>query len=111
MVELDVMLCIVVDFNAHVGIAELGEKECVSKFGWRTRNREGQELVELIARNGMAIAGSFFQKRESSKITDMSGQHRTELNLDLVVLRKRQLWRVKQVTTKHKPVVLVAWMK
>ena len=48
---------------------ELGEEECVGKFGWGTRNREGQELVELAARYGMAIAGPFFQKQESHKIT------------------------------------------
>ena len=60
---------------------------------WGTRNRESQKLVELVARNGMAIAGSFFQKWESHKITDNSGHHRTES--DLVVVRKRQLWRVK----------------
>ena len=42
--------------------------------------------MELLLRNGMAIAGSFFQKKESHKITKRSGQHRTEL--DLVVVRK-----------------------
>ena len=49
-------------------------KRSVGKFGWGTRNREGRELVELVARNGMAIAGSFFQTRESHKITYWSGQ-------------------------------------
>ena len=41
----------------------------------------------------MAIAGSFFQKRDSHKITHMSGQHRMELYL--LVVRKQQLWRIK----------------
>ena len=76
----------------HVGVAELGEEECVGKFGWGTRNREDQELVELVLRNGMAIAGSFFLK-QFHKITCRSGQRRTEL--DLVVVKKRQLWGVK----------------
>ena len=93
MVELEVMLCIARDFNMHVGVADPCEEECVGKFGRGTRNREGHELVELVARNGMAIAGSFFQNRESHKITYRSGQHRTEF--DLVVVRKQQLWRVK----------------
>ena len=78
------------------------------------RNRECQELV---ARNGMPIDGSFFLKRESHKITSRSGHHRTEL--DLVVVRKCQLWMVKDckavagehVTTQHKPVVFVLWME
>ena len=41
-VELDVMLCIMGDFNVHVGVVELGEEECFGKFGWGMRNREGQ---------------------------------------------------------------------
>ena len=77
------------------------------------RNREGQELVELVARNGLAIAGSFFQMREIHKVSCRRGQHRTEL--DLAVGRKRQLWIVKDckavagehVTTQHPLVVFV----
>ena len=58
MVELEVMLCIAGDFNMRV--VELGEEECVGKFGWGTRNREGRELGELVVRNVTATAGSFF---------------------------------------------------
>ena len=113
LVELKVMLCIAGDFTAHGGVVEPGEEECLGKFGWGMRNGEGRGLLELVARNGMAIAGSFFEKQESHKITCMSGQQRTEL--DLVVVRKRHLWRVedfkavagKHATTQHKPVVFV----
>jgi len=52
MVQLEVMLCIAGDFNEHVGVAEPGEEECVGKFGWETRNREGQELVEIQTQAG-----------------------------------------------------------
>ena len=65
MVELEVMLCVTGNFNVPVRVAELGEEDCVGKFGWRTRNREGLELVERI---GLAIAGLFFQKWDSHKI-------------------------------------------
>ena len=78
MVELEVKLSLAGDFNAHAGVAEPGEEECVGKFGWETRNREGQKMVMLVVRNGMAIADSFFQKQESHMITYRSGQHRTE---------------------------------
>ena len=81
------------------------------------RNREGRVLVELVARNGLAVASSFFQKRESHKITYRSGQHKTEL--DLVIVRKQQLWKIKDckavagehVTTQQKPVVFVVCMQ
>jgi len=112
-VEDGIMLCVAGDFNAHVGVRGIGEEECVGNFGWGTRNREGSELVELCLRNGMAVAGSFFKKRASHKITYRSGLHKTEL--DLLVVRKGQLWRVKDckavagehVTTQHKPIIFV----
>ena len=54
---------------------ELGDEENMGRFGWGTRNREGQELVEML-RDGLAVAGTFFQK-ESHKITYRSGRHKT----------------------------------
>ena len=62
-----------------------------------------------------AFVGSFFQKRESHKITHRSGHHKTEL--DLVLIKKEQLWKIKDCKaiprehTKHKPVVFVVRMK
>ena len=77
LVELEVMLCIAGDFNAHVGVVEPGEEESVGRYGRGARNKEGRALVELVARNGLAVASSFFQTRESHKITYRSGQHKT----------------------------------
>ena len=89
LVELEMMLCIAGDFNAHVGVVEPGEEESVGRYGWGARNRKGQALVELVAGNGLSVASSFFQKRESHKVTYRSGQHETEL--DLLIVRKQQL--------------------
>ena len=69
MIELEILLCIARDVNAHIGETEPGEEENVGKYGWGTRNREGQALVEVMARNDLAFVGSFFRKRESHKIT------------------------------------------
>ena len=41
----------------------------------------------------MAVAGTFFQKKESHRITYTSGRHKTEL--DLMVVRQQHLRRVK----------------
>ena len=116
LVELEVMY-IAGDFNAHVGVVEPGEEESVGRYGWGARNREGRALVELVARNGLAVASSFFQKRDSHKITCRSGQHKTEL--DLLIVWKQWLWKIKDhktmagehVTTQHKPVVSVVHMQ
>ena len=56
------------DFNAHIGVVEPGDEESIGRFGWGTRNREGRELVEMLRRNGLVVAGTFFQK-ENHKIT------------------------------------------
>ena len=83
------MLCVEGDFNAHIGVVEPGDEESIGRFGWGTMNREGRELVEMLRRNGMAVAGMFFQKKESHKITFRGGWHKTEL--DLLVERQQQL--------------------
>jgi len=110
MVELEVMLCIRGDDNTHMGVVLLWEEECCGKFCCGPKNINGQKLLELVARNGMAIAGSFFQKWESHKIAERSGHHRTEVNL--VVMRKQQLWRVKDCKTlagEHAPPSTSLW--
>ena len=71
------MLFIAGDFIAHVGVVEPGEEESVSIYRWGVWNRQSRAIVELIARNGLALASSFFQKRESHNIKYRSGQHHT----------------------------------
>ena len=81
--------------------------------------RENYDLKPpaVLRRNGCAVAGTFFQKKERHKITHRSGRHTTEL--DLLVVRKQQLRRVKDckalageyVTPQHKPVVFEVRMK
>ena len=36
------MLCVAGDFNAHIEVVEPGDEESIVRFGWGTRNREGQ---------------------------------------------------------------------
>ena len=81
------------------------------------RYREGREPVEMLRRNGLAVAGTFFQKKKSHKITHWSGRRNTEL--ELLVVRQQQLRRAKDckalvgeyVTTQHKSVVFEVRMK
>ena len=63
------------------------------KIWMGTRIREGQELLEILRRNWLAVAGTFFQKKESHTITYRSGWHKTDV--DLLVVRQQQLRRVK----------------
>ena len=44
-------------------------------------NREGRALMVMLRRNGLAVAGTFFQKKESHNITYRSGRRKTQLDL------------------------------
>ena len=85
---------------------------------WMGNNEKGRAGTGGdVEEERLAVAGTFFQKKESQTITYMSRRHKTEL--DLLVVRQQQLRRVKDckalageyVTTQHKPVVLEVRMK
>lgn len=66
-VDGETRLWIAGDLNAHVGKAEAGEEECVGNFGWGTRNREGQELVSMLMRNRLCVAGPSLKSEKNIK--------------------------------------------
>ena len=57
------------------GVVEPGEEESVGRYGLGARNREGRTLGN------------------SREITYRSGQHTPEL--DMLIVRKQQLWKIK----------------
>ena len=68
LVEAHVMTWIANYLKGHVGMAETGEEDTVWGFGFEeTRNRDGRELIELVMRNGLAVAGTFFKKRKTTR--------------------------------------------
>ena len=109
-VEPETVLVVAGDMNAHVGKIHNSE-ETVGMYGWGSRNREGQDLVEMLARNQLVVVNAFFQKRESRKITYISGNNRTEI--DLLIVRSCQRNKVRDckvlagehITSRHKPLV------
>ena len=111
------MLCVAGDFNAHIGVVEPGDVESIGRFGWGTMNRKGRELVEMLRRNGLAVAGMLFQKKERHNISYRSERYKTEL--DQLVVRQQQLRRAKDctawageyVTAQYKPVLFEVRMK
>ena len=110
-VDATTVLCLAGDFNAHLGKAEEGEEECVGKHSWGTRNRDGQELVDLMMRNGLVEVSTFMEKRESHKITYRSGQHKSVV--DMLLVKTQQRSKVKDckavpgehTASQHKPLI------
>ena len=83
-------------------------RESIGIYGWGARNRECRAMVELVARNVLAVASSFFHNRERSNTSVESTRKKFGF-------RKQQLWKIKDckavvgehVTTQHKPLVFV----
>ncbi|EYC43100.1 hypothetical protein Y032_0503g2638 [Ancylostoma ceylanicum] len=99
------------DFNGHVGQDRKGFERVHGGRGFGRRNQEGERIVELAEAHDLAIASTFFMKRESQKITYCSGGRQSEI--DYILVRRRFLKTVKNVKTipgeeiagQHRPVV------
>ncbi|EPB75347.1 hypothetical protein ANCCEY_05561 [Ancylostoma ceylanicum] len=61
------------DFNGHVGQDRRGFERVHGGTGFGKRNQEEERIIELAEAHDLAIASTFFIKRESQKITYCSG--------------------------------------
>ena len=75
-VEPETVLVVAGDTNAHVGKRQNSE-ETIGKYGWGRRNREGQDLVEMLARNQLVVVNSFFQKRDNLQKWEQQNRDRS----------------------------------
>ena len=57
------------DFNAKIGTRNQGEEEIMGKFGFGTRNKRGQRLIEFALGRNLYIANSKFKKSDKQKWT------------------------------------------
>ncbi|AQK72942.1 Retrovirus-related Pol polyprotein LINE-1 [Zea mays] len=74
------------DLNGHVGTSSTSFEGVHGGFGFRTRNQEGEEILNFALAYDMFIANTFFRKRKSHLVTFSSGQHTSQI--DFVLLRK-----------------------
>jgi hypothetical protein len=104
------------DFNAHVGAGEMvdGVK---GKFGLRTSNERGRELIRWCEENGLSYVNSYFnQKKRGTWFNRMLGRW---YELDGFVMKREERHRyVRKLNTvgeltlsDHKPVKLVIEIK
>ncbi|EYC39622.1 hypothetical protein Y032_0649g1127 [Ancylostoma ceylanicum] len=99
------------DFNGDVGQDRKGLERVHGGRSFGRRNQEGERIVELAEAHDLAIASTFFMKRESQKITYCSGGRQSEI--DYILVRRLFLKTVKNVKTipgeeiagQHRPVV------
>ncbi|VDL86085.1 unnamed protein product [Nippostrongylus brasiliensis] len=105
------MLTIAGDLNGHVGEERRGLERVHSGHGIRTRNDDGERIVDLASAHDLAICNTFFAKRESQNVTYSSGRRKTEI--DYILVRRPALKTVKDVkvlpgedvATQHSPLI------
>ena len=67
------------DFNGHVGKSSEGYEGVHGGFGFGSRNKEGERLLEFGAATYMVVYNTLFRKRMSRPITYESGGCQTQI--------------------------------
>ena len=75
------------DFNSHIGTERNGFERIHGGHGYGALNEDGEHTLQFAQAYDLAIANSFFQKRESHLITYQSGGHRFQIDFMLVSRR------------------------
>nr|XP_034840840.1 craniofacial development protein 2-like [Maniola hyperantus] len=72
------------DFNSHVGRTNENFERVHGSWGFGTRNREGETLLQSASAFDMVIVNTFFEKRDQHLITYQSGNHRSQIDYFLI---------------------------
>jgi Reverse transcriptase (RNA-dependent DNA polymerase) len=72
------------DLNGHVGAERDGYERQHGGHGWGARNPEGETILQMAQAHDLAIANTFFKKREEHVITYKSGAARSQIDYFLV---------------------------
>jgi len=75
------------DSNSHIGTERNGFERIHGGHGYGALNVNGEHTLQFAQAYDLAIANSFFQKRESHLITYQSGGHRFQIDFMLVSRR------------------------
>nr|KAG5686358.1 hypothetical protein BaRGS_026819 [Batillaria attramentaria] len=85
------MLILMGDLNAKVGSDNTNREREIGKHGVGDMNENGEHLADFCAFNELTIGGTLFPHRHCHKVTWVSPNHRTENQIDHVIVRQR--WR------------------
>jgi len=72
------------DLNGHVGARRDGYESAHGGRGYGTRNNEGESILNAATAYDLAVANTFFKKREEHRITSKSAASRTQIDYFLV---------------------------
>ena len=82
-------LVVLGDFNAVSGTSRVGFEQVVGNHGSGIPNDNTHRLLTLCATHGLAILGSWFQRRNIHRFTWISNDGRTTKEIDHIITRDR----------------------
>ena len=85
------MLMVCGDFNGHVGEKEEGYWGVHGNKGFGSRNLEGEMLLEFAEAEGMTLMNTWFDKRDSKKVSYESGGCKTVVDYMLIKQKNRPM--------------------
>ena len=75
--------------GGHVGKRNIGSEQIMGRYGAVTRNKEGSLVVDFAKRIDLAVANTYFKKKDKHRVTYKSGAKSTQV--DYIMCRKRDL--------------------
>ncbi|XP_061706831.1 craniofacial development protein 2-like [Cydia pomonella] len=105
------------DFNGHVGRMNVGYERVHGGFGFGSRNVQDEALLQAVAAFDLAIANTWFQKRDEHLITYKSGKHTTQI--DYFLVKRNKINCIKDIkiipgehlTSQHRLLVIDLYIK
>jgi tRNA(His) 5'-end guanylyltransferase len=105
------------DLNGHVGMTNVGFERVHGGFGYSSRNKEGEDVLNFALAYDLLIANTLFRKRESHLVTFHSRQYSSQIDF---ILARREDRRAcldckviprECVVPQHKLVVVDFWFR
>ena len=75
------------DLNGHVGEGNTGDEEIMGRYDAGTRKKEGLMVVNFSKRMDLAVANTYFKKKDKHRVMYKSGRKSTQV--DYVMCRRR----------------------
>ena len=72
------------DLNGHVGKSREGYENVHGGWGFGTRNKEGEAILEAAVAHDLVVCNTLFQKKEQHLVTYESGQHKSQIDFLLI---------------------------
>jgi hypothetical protein len=77
------------DLNEHVGSTRVDFNGVHEGFGYRSRNQEGEDILNFALAYDLFLMNTLFRKRVSHLITFSSGQHCSQI--DFILTRREDM--------------------